>query len=118
MEKKSKAPKAAKAPKAQKVAESPKAKEEKLDKTFVGSLRRMAAEIRAAHHWDTPTAASVFEHEADILDPKGADTGSKEDLEKQTQATKDALDKAEAVLANPSATPDEQKEAAEKLAPT
>lgn len=111
-----KAPKTPKTPKAPKVVEAPK---EKVDKSFPGSLRRLAAAFRAASVWDNLKAAAEFEAEADLLDPKGADdSAGKKELAEQTAATKAAVDKAEKTLADPKASAEDTAKASADLTPT
>jgi hypothetical protein len=43
--------------------------EEKEDMSTPGTLRRIADAIREAIAWDQPTAADIFDEEADLLDP-------------------------------------------------
>jgi hypothetical protein len=58
---------------------------ENIDKSTAGSLRRIAQALRAAPAFDTPTAATALETEADFLDPKGA---AKDETESDADAAK------------------------------
>jgi hypothetical protein len=95
-----------------------KAKSEKHEAhygTRAGSFRRIAKAFRETSVWDNHTIAAIFEAEADGLDPKHATAPAKDDLEKQTAETKDAVVQAEAVLADPNATPKDIDQAAKDL---
>jgi hypothetical protein len=90
-------------------------KHESHDKTRAGSLRRIAKSFRDASVWDNHTIAAMFEAEADVLDPKRSTAPAKDDLEKKTADTKEAVSQAETTLADPNATPEAIDKASKDL---
>ena len=86
--------------------------------TPADSLLRIAHALRAAAVWGHPSLAAgavAFEEEAQFLSPAHEVIATKENLEKQIAASRASIDKAAAVLANPSATQNEHTVALKDL---
>jgi hypothetical protein len=95
------------------VAQQPR-EEKPLDKSFVGSLDRIARAWRKAGVWDGPTAAKALEDEADLLEPKRVSEHGNH-LGQRIREAKAKVAKAEAVLANPHASRGEHDRAVKEL---
>jgi hypothetical protein len=91
-----------------------KHEEKPLDKSFVGSLARIAAAWRKAPVWDSPTAAKALENEADLLEPKRVSEHGHH-LAQRIREAEARIAKAKAVLANPHASRGEHDRAVKEL---
>lgn len=98
-----------------KTAQPAASKEKPKDKSFVGSLDRIAAAFRAQGAQGFPSlskAADALEAEADFLDSsRVTKRQEKEKLEKQNAEAHAALAKSDAVLADPNASREDYKKA-------
>jgi hypothetical protein len=95
-------------------------KESEKDKSFVGSLDRIARRWRESAaqtgHPALGEGAKALEDEADLLEPsRVTKRNQKEKLEKQTAEAKVAVAKAEAVLADPTASREDHAQASKDL---